>query len=197
MTDSNKADKPEGAKVGWHLLDTQYAYQGKMMRLRVDHLQVEGQGEIHYDYEERAEAVIMIPVTKAGQVLLIRQYRYPVDEWCLEVPAGGCHDTGEADLEDVVRKELKEEIGATGGQVHYISSFYTSNSFSTEKCHVYLVTGIEQNHDPEHEGTERIEIHPVPVAEALRLARSGEIKTGPCALAILMCEDTLRQNGYL
>lgn len=54
---------------------------------------------------------MIVPITKAGEMVLLRQYRYAVDEWCLEVPAGGTHDSGDASLEEVARKELREEVG--------------------------------------------------------------------------------------
>lgn len=167
------------------------------MRVRQDRVEVEGKGETIYAYAERAESVIIIPVTKDKEVVLVRQYRYPVDEWCLEVPAGGTHDTGNASLDDVVRKELKEEIGATDGRLEHVTFFYPSNSMSNEKCHVYLALDVELSQEPKTEETESIEMQIVPVAEALHLARTGQIKTGPCALALLLCEERLKQHGYL
>jgi hypothetical protein len=56
---------------------------------------------------------------------------------------------------------------------------------------------VELNGSQRHEDTEDIEIHPVPIKEAFRMARTGEIKDGISALAILLCEDLLRERGYL
>ena len=56
---------------------------------------------------------------------------------------------------------------------------------------------IEKVFTPRHEATERIEILPVPVGEALHLARTGRIADGQSALALLLCEERLRQRGYL
>jgi ADP-ribose pyrophosphatase len=127
----------------------------------------------------------------------VRQYRYPVDEWCWEVPAGGSHDTGDATLEEVVRKEMEEEIGAICEKVEYIDFFYSANSMSDEKCHVFLALGVELKHKPDTEETENIKMHPLPAPEVMQLARSGQVKTGPCALALFLCEDALRKHGYL
>jgi ADP-ribose pyrophosphatase len=122
---------------------------------------------------------------------MIRQYRYPLDEWCWEVPAGGCHDTGDMALEDVVRKELHEEIGATCGEVRALSSFYSAPSFCDEKCHVFLALDVELRDEPEPEDTERIEVHRVPVAQALQMARAAKSRLAPapwlCCCASLFC----------
>lgn len=205
MTNSNQADnsqaenfqKPEGAKAGWRLLEATRTPEDKLTTLRRDRVQVEDREELVYIYCERSEAVIIVPVTPTRELIMIRQYRYPVDAWCLEVPAGGTHDTGESPLEDVVRKELKEEVGATCSRLEYVTWFYSSNSLSDEKCHVYLALDVELSQETDAEQTEQIEIQTVPIGEALELARNGHMKTGPCALAVLLCEPALRRSGYL
>jgi 8-oxo-dGTP pyrophosphatase MutT (NUDIX family) len=92
-----------------------------------------------------------------------------------------------------VRKELEEEIGSTCQRLEYVTWFYESNALSTQKCHVYLALDVELSEKPKTETTEEIEMLKVPVSKALELARSGQMKTGPCALAVLLCESALRQ----
>jgi len=193
----SQSDKPEAARAGWRLLETSYPFENEMFRLRRDRVEINGQDEMDYVYQERAAAVIILPVTAEGEAILIRQYRYPVDDWCLEIPAGGSHDTGDASLDEVVFKELQEEIGATCTALKHVTFFYSSNSMSDEICHVYLALGAELSQKPQTEETENIEIRKVPLPEALDLARNGHIKTGPCALGLLLCEVPLRQLGLL
>jgi ADP-ribose pyrophosphatase len=200
MSDSKAAPstaKPEGEKAGWRVVDSSYVHQDDLTRLRQDRIEITGQEETTYTYCERAEAVVIVPITPAGKMVMIRQYRYPVDAWCLEVPAGGTHDTGDAPLEDVVRKELMEEVGATCGRLEYVTDFYSSNSMSDEKCHVYLAWDTVLSQEPESEQTEEIKLQLVPVSEVLALARRGKMKTGPCALAVLLCESSLRDKGLV
>ena len=194
---SAKQQKPNGEQAGWKLLESKTRFENDICRLREDAVQLEGGKKIDYAYFERDEAVIIVPVTVAGEIVMLRQYRYPVDEWCLEVPAGGTHDSCEASLEEVVRKELREEVGGTAKSLRYVDFFFSSNSMTDEKCHVYLAEGVELSKKQKTEATEAIEIELVPIDKAFELARSGAVKTGPCALALLMCEPLLRKSAQV
>lgn len=183
--------KTEAARLGWQVLDTRRPYENKVNRLRADRVVIPGRGELQYCYLERGESVIIVPVTTDGQLVMIRQYRYPVDAYCLEWPAGCCRDQGNATLEEVARRELREEIGGTAASLEYVSWFYSSSSISDEVCHVFLARGVTLDRPAETEPGEHIRTQLVPLAEARALARTGGMKTGTCALAILMCESRL------
>src|SRR5439155_9248492 len=114
-----------GAKARWHLLESRVRFNNKLCALRDDTLEVNG-ANLDYAYMERADGVIIVPVTKDGEIVLVRQYRYPVDEWCLELPSGGMHDANGAAPEEVARKELREEIGASCEKLSQVGWFYTA-----------------------------------------------------------------------
>jgi ADP-ribose pyrophosphatase len=185
-------DKPEGEKLGWKLLDSGRPYSNPWISLRSDRLEVRGRGRVDYTYVQHPGGILVVPVTTQGQILLIRQYRYPVDAWCLEVPAGGRHE--DSDPEATARRELLEETGATCGRLQKVSQFFVSNSLLDEICQVFLawdcVLGAKQG----LERGEFIELQPLPIAEAMALARTGGVQDGKSALALLMCESHLREK---
>lgn len=189
--------KPVGEGLGWQVLETSYPHANHINRLRADRVSIPGRGEILYSYLERGESVIVVPVTADGRMALIRQYRYPVDAHCYELPAGCCRDTGGAALVEVARKELREEIGATAGRLEAVTWFYSSSSISDEVCHIFLALDVTLDQATDKEPGEHIELVLVPVAEAYAMVRRGEMKTGTCALGILHCEQRLRQAGLL
>ncbi|HSH37501.1 MAG TPA: NUDIX hydrolase, partial [Chthoniobacterales bacterium] len=189
-----KQSKPNSEQAGWKLLGSATRFENNICRLREDHIELKAGKKIDYAYFERDEAVIVVPVTTEGEIVLLKQYRYPVDEWCLEVPAGGTHDSGDAALEEVARKELREEVGGTAKSLTYVTSFYSANSMTDEKCHVYLAQGVELSKNPKTESSEAIETQVVPAVKAIELARSGAMKTAPCALALLLCEPLLAKT---
>jgi ADP-ribose pyrophosphatase len=169
----------------WETLSTRFLWQSRWYNLRQDRLRAPDGHEFTYTLVDHPGAVWVVPVTSDGKLVLIWQYRYTVADWCYEVPAGGLSP----DLmpEEVAQRELLEEVGGTAADLRYVGQFYTSNGISNEVAYVYLATGVELG-ETYREPTELMEIRLVPVEEALRMARSGEIADGPSALALLWCE---------
>lgn len=194
---SPKEDKPEGARLGWRIVDTTYPFRTRWLTVREDRIHVEGGDEITFSYVDNPAAVCIVPVTEDGNILMIRQYRYTVDEWSLEVPAGGTHDRPGEQLEEVARAELGQEIGATCRDLREVATFYLSIGNSSQPYVVFLALGTVLDREQEPEQTEFIEVHPMPAREVVRLARSGEIIDGASAHAIVLCEDLLREFGYI
>ncbi|MCB8920461.1 MAG: NUDIX hydrolase [Ardenticatenaceae bacterium] len=142
-----------------------------------------------YNTVTKENAVWIVPVLADGRILLIRNYRYTVDDWCWEVPAGGM-ENGRTALETAVA-ELREETDGMAEEIRLITQFYVSNGFCDEVGNVFLATGVTLTHSPQYESTEVMTLHPLPAAEVLRMARAGEITDGPSALALLLCEAHL------
>ena len=172
----------------WETLDSRLLWQSPWYNLRQDRVRTPAGHEFTYTIVEHPGAVWVVPVTGDGHVVLVRHYRYPVDDWCYEVPAGGL--SSGLSPEDVARRELQEEVGGCAADLHYVGEFYTSNGISNEVAYVYLATGVELG-EAHREPTELMEMRLVPVGEALRMAREGEISDGPSALALLWCESLL------
>ncbi len=141
-----------------------------------------------YNVIEKAAAVWIVPVTAAGEVLMVYQYRYTIDEWCWEVPAGSVKP-GQT-LEAAAREELREEVGGQDGRLIYMGRSFLANGICNEVGHFFLASGVEVG-PTQHEAAEVMHVHRVPVAEALRMARAGEISDGPTALALLLCAEQL------
>ena len=186
-----QTDKPQGQRIGWLCLNTDYPFDYRMYRIRRDRVRLPSGVETDYAYMESHGAVWVVPVTDDGKIVLIRQYRYAVDDWVWEVPAGGKHDHDGSD-EELARRELGEEVGATCGSLQPIGWFYGAVSVSTSRCQVFLARGVRLDGLPHREPGEIIEVHPLPIPEALAMARQGQMKDSKSALALLMCEPYLQ-----
>ncbi len=90
-------------------LDSRYAYKGRAVNLRVDTIVKPDGSTTTREIVEHADCVAIVPVDAQGRVLLVRQFRKPVERELLEIPAGGIDD-GE-DPTEAVRRELQEEAG--------------------------------------------------------------------------------------
>lgn len=178
------------AESRYETLASRYLWTSRWYSLRQDEIVTPDGSRGTYTVVEHPGAVWVVPVTAAGQVVLEWQYRYTVQDWCWEVPAGGLLPGISA--EEMAARELREEIGGTAGRLEHMAWFYTMNGIGTEVAHVYLARDVELG-EPERESTELMEVRAVPIVEALRMARAGEITDGPSALALLLCEQQLRE----
>ncbi|GAB4483989.1 MAG: NUDIX hydrolase [Thermodesulfovibrionales bacterium] len=110
-----------------------------------------------------AGVVGIVPFTRTGEVILIRQFRPPVNGHVVELPAG-LVDTGEA-FEDAVRRELVEETGYAAGTLHFLTAGPMSSGASSEILHVYIATDLTHVGVGERDETEDIEVLLVPVED--------------------------------
>ena len=176
----------------WETLASERPYVTQWLAMRRDQVRTHTGAAITYSYMERLDCVAIVAVTPDGNLLLLRQYRYPVRDWCWEIPMGGIEPDEEP--ESAVIRELAEEAGGqtSSSCLRYITTFYTACGAINQQCMVYLAQNVEmQAH--EHEATELIHVVPLPVAEALRMARSGEITDGMSALSLLLCAPHLTE----
>jgi len=90
-------------------LSRRYLWQSRWYNVRQDQLRNRSGGELIYTVIEKPPAVWVVPVTADGELVLIDQYRYTVDAWCQEVPAGNIEPG--LDAPGMAARELREEIG--------------------------------------------------------------------------------------
>ena len=159
-------------------------------RVRQDEIMLPNGSRGVYNVVEHSGAVWIIPVTAEGEIALLRHFRYTVDDWCWEIPAGGLKPG--VSQEETAIIELKEEVGGTAGELEYLGHFYTSNGICNEIAHVFLASGVHLG-PVSHEPAEIMEVHIKPVDEVLRMAHENEISDGPSALALLLFEDKIRK----
>jgi ADP-ribose pyrophosphatase len=141
-----------------------------------------------YNVVQKEAAVWVLPVTKEKQIALIRSYRYTVDDWCWEIPAGSLK-TGQSPA-DAARSELAEEVGGQAGLLEYLGQSYMANGICDEVGHFFLAMDVTLS-EPAHEAAEVIEVHLKSIPEVLKMARANEINDAPSALVILLCAGRL------
>ncbi len=141
-----------------------------------------------YNTIEKSDAVWILPVTSEGTIPLLYHYRYTIDTWCWEIPAGSV-ENGRSPKE-TAQAELLEEVGGTAQQLDYIAPYFLANGICNEKGHFFLATGVTLG-APAHEPAEVIEIHTLPIQRVLAMVSAHEISDGPSALAILLCRERL------
>lgn len=145
-------------------------------------------GQDDYLYLATPRAVFVVAVTRGGEVLLVRQYRHPVRDWTLEVPAGSVDD-GES-ARAAAQRELAEETGAHGGSWRHLGTFFSSSAHLSLRSDAFLATDVEEG-DPHPEPGEEVVVVRLAVSEALARARRGEMTEGQTALSLLLAAPHL------
>ncbi len=186
------SDKPNGELLGWRVLETATLYSDARFSVRRDRLQLPDGNEGVYTYPVKHGAVFILPITPAGELVLIRQYRYIVDAWLWEIPAGSTHDFDGDDYRELVRRELWEEIGGQAEAVYPLGRTFAAPGFTTIRVFGYLALGVNLTGTNHPENTEFIEIHPTPIPDALDLLRTGEHTSAIDAYFVLQQEPLLR-----
>ncbi len=133
-------------------------------------------------------AVGIVPINKKNQVILVKQYRYPISKVLIEIPAGKL-DKLETPIE-CAKRELEEEVGVIGTNFQLLAKIYTSPGFSDELMYIYMITDfIEQGNNPEHD--EFLKILKVDLNECLEMIYSGKICDAKSIIGILMAKQKL------
>ena len=153
-----------------------------------DHLTRRDGRDAQYTYLAVPRAVFCVAVTADEQMVFVRQYRHPVRDVTLEVPAGTVED-GESP-HAAARRELLEEVGGRGGTWRHLSTFFSSSAHMSLRSDAFLITGVELG-VPNPDEDEDLRPLLMPVAEAIASARAGRFVEGQTALAILLAAPYL------
>jgi len=164
-------------------LATQQIYQGHAVNMRVDTVEKAGGKKTTRDVAEHSDCIAVVAIDEQDNVLLVRQFRYPVDRFLLEIPAGGI-DPGEEPI-DSVRRELQEEIGYLPRKIDKLGGFYTTPGYGTEYLHCFLATDLVPGRLVA-EDTDDIELVRVSLDEIPQLIASGEICDAKSIASLLM-----------
>ena len=162
-------------------ISSQSIFQGKIINLRIDTVQLPNGKEATREVVEHHGAVAVVAINENDEIVLIRQYRAAIDEVIIEIPAGKL-ELGEDPL-ICAKRELEEETGYQAGQWKKVFTFYTSPGFSDEKMYLYLAKDIkilEQSLDED----EFVELFYMPISQAFNDCRNGQIKDAKTILGI-------------
>lgn len=143
-------------------LSTAYPFTGKMVKVRVDQVRLPSGQESEREMVEHPGSVVIVPVTTDGKVIFVRQYRYVVRDYLLELPAG-LVDAGE-EPEECAARELKEEVAHVPGGMRRLCSVYTSPGFTDEVTTIFLAENCMPV-DPEDDPDEPIQVMYVPLED--------------------------------
>ena len=171
-------------------LSSRLVYEGRAVKLRVDTIKMPDGRETTREIVEHSDCVAVVVIDADDNVLLVEQFREPVEKTLLEIPAGGI-DPGEDPVTTVCR-ELREETGYLPRKVERLGGFYSAPGYSSEYLYLYLATDLTSS--PLHaEDTENIRLVRVPIAQITSLITSGSICDAKSIAGLLTFLDYRKQ----
>jgi len=153
-------------------LESRLAYEGVFLKVFVDRVRCPDGHEAPREYLRHPGAVMMIPLLEDGQLVLERQYRYPLRRSLIEFPAGKI-DPGEAILE-CAQRELLEETGYRAREWTYLGGFHNAIGYCDEKIEIFLARGLTLEQAAQDAG-EVIEILTASLPQLLAWIRDGSV----------------------
>jgi ADP-ribose pyrophosphatase len=155
-------------------LSTERVFDGKVFDVDRDRVRMRNGREVAVDVVRHPRSVVLVPIPEPGHVILIRQYRYPVDQFLWELPAGSV-DEGETP-EAAATRECHEEIGQVPETIVRLAALLPTPGYCDEEMIFYRVSGLSTpDHDAEPDEDEDIEARTFELRDAREMVRRGEI----------------------
>ena len=174
MTDNSLSEKT---------INSKNVFTGSLLNVFSDDIELPDGKKAGREYIKHVGAVCIVALTSDNKVIVERQYRYPMHDVLLEIPAGKLNDKNEDPLE-AARRELQEETGAFAEKMTFLGKFYPTPAYSDEVIYMYLAEELqfgEQCLDDDEFLTTEL----VPIEELAERIMSGEIPDGKTQAAIL------------
>lgn len=169
-------------------LSSETIAEGGMLLVKRDQVKVPSGATSQREYVIHPGAVVVVPVLDNGNVLLERQFRYPLSQVFIELPAGKI-DAGEPHLE-TGRRELLEETGYSAQEWVYLGLQHPCIGYSNEVIHIYLARGLssgEHNRDED----EALQLFEASLEQCLQMIQDGGLTDGKTIVALFRAEKFL------
>ncbi len=155
-------------------LHTERVFEGRVFNVDRDRVTMPNGRTMEVDVVRHAKSVVIAPVPEPGKIVLVRQFRYPVNRFLWELPAGSV-DAGELP-EQAARRECHEEIGLVPGTVVRLAALWPTPGYCDEEMIFFRVSGLEQPTEAAHvDEDEDIETQTFELREVREMVRRGEI----------------------
>lgn len=172
-------------------LSSKSVFDGRLLHVREDRVALPDGKEAIREYIIHPGAVVVVPLSGDGDVLMVRQFRYPLHREFIELPAGKI-DAGEDTLA-CGQRELLEETGYVADSWHYLTTIHPCIGYSDERILVYLAQGLnERGH--RRDADEFLDNLHIPLEQALEWVREGRISDVKTVVGLFWAEKILRRE---
>ena len=175
----------KGDKMSEHFkrLKRELKFKGAIIDFYQDTMEIDGNHTATWDFINHKGAAAVVPVTKEGKILMVRQYRNALDRYTLEIPAGALDAVDEPGIECASR-ELEEETGYKSNNLEWLITLRTTVAFCNEKIEVFVARDLIPSHQHLDED-EFIDLKEYTLDELKEKIFSGEIEDSKTVSALM------------
>ena len=175
-----------------HCISSEILAQGGLLTVKRDTVRLPNGNISHREYVTHPGAVIVVPLLPDGKVVLERQYRYPLHQVFIELPAGKIDP--DEDVLKTGQRELLEETGYIAHDWIKLGVQHPCIGYSNEVIHIYLATGLVAG-EHQRDDDEMMEVFDLSFEDCLAMIQRGEITDSKTIAALFMAQLHLQQHG--
>lgn len=177
-------------------LEESTVWEGRRLTIRRRRYRGPDGDEFEREFAHHPGAVGVIAVDDRERVVLVRQFRAPMQDWVLEMPAGTCDVDGEPP-EETARRELAEEVGLEAERWRLLASLPVSPGVTDQRTRVYLATGLtERAHAREGPEERAMQVERVGLGEVVSRVERGELMDAPTVAGVALARLVLDAEGH-
>jgi ADP-ribose pyrophosphatase len=175
-----------------HCISSQTIASGGMLNVKRDLVRLPTGNTSQREYVMHPGAVVVVPILPNGDVILEKQFRYPLHQVFIELPAGKI-DAGE-DILLTGQRELLEETGYSAIEWIKLGHQYPCIGYSNEIIHIYLARGLSAGAH-QRDDDESLIVFEAPFEECLQMIQNGEVTDGKTIVALFFAEKYLQKHA--
>ena len=158
-------------------------FYGHILHVYKDTVELPNGKEASRELIRHIGAVAVVPLTDDGNVIVERQFRYPLGQVITEIPAGKL-DSFDEDRLEAIKRELREETGYVADEWMELGDYHPAAAYTDERITLYLATGLHKG-ERELDEDEFLDVMEVPLVDLVSEIAKGNITDGKTQVAIL------------
>ncbi len=175
-----------------HCISSETIASGGMLNVKRDQVRLPNGHISQREYVTHPGAVVVVPILPNGNVILERQFRYPLHRVFVELPAGKI-DAGEEVLV-TGQRELLEETGYSASDWVKLGCQHPCIGYSNEVIHMYLARDLSAGAH-QRDADESMEVFELPFCDCIKMIQTGKITDGKTIVALFFAEKYLLQHA--
>jgi ADP-ribose pyrophosphatase len=166
-------------------IDRTLVANGRVIDYYQDTMLMPDGSTVKWDLIDHVGAAAVVAVREDGKILMVRQYRNPLERQTIEIPAGKL-DSRDEDPKKAAERELAEETGYICDDIEYLTTIYTTVAFCNEKIGLFLAKGLKDRHPQHLDDDEYIDLEAYTLDEVRQMIYDGKIQDAKTVIGILL-----------